>query len=178
MSTTPITGQFIRLDFAGQSLTFNVFLDSEYPRKKAEMIEIGRTAYGAFRVAGRSYEDWHEWSFSTLIDFSKKDVLEAMYWEHHNLRRRKSVSPTPDILLTDCTQMFVERSPRSRARAGAPFANEEYFGTNPQFISYYAKYYVYFAREPQFSKQDEKLKVILSFVENDTSRKVPTFLDG
>ena len=101
-----------------------------------------------------------------------------MYWEHHFLRRTRSLGPLPDLLLTDCTQRFVERSPRSRARSGGDFGQEEYFGNAPQFVSYYAKFFVYFAREPMFVKQDEKLKVTLSFVENDQYSKVPTYLDG
>ena len=60
--------QYIKIDFAGLSLTFlRIFLAAELPRRNDEVVEISRTAYGSFYVKRRVYEEYHKWSFTTFI---------------------------------------------------------------------------------------------------------------
>lgn len=170
--------QYIKLDFANLSLQFTrVFFDSELPRKNDEVIELARSAYGAFYVKRRVYEEYHKWQFSTLISWDNKKILDAMFWEHNYRVRVKQTSPNPNILLTDCTRTFSERYPRTRAKAGGDFATENVFGSSPQFVEYYAKYWVFFEQEPQYTKQDEKLRVQLNFIEVN-EKVTPIIFDG
>ncbi len=168
--------QYIKIDFAGLSLTFlRVFLAVELPRKNDEVIEIGRSAYGTFFVKRKVYEEYHKWNFTTFISLENKAILDAMFWEHNYRVRNKLLTPSPNITLTDCTRLFVERSPRTRAKAGGDFSEETVFGTDPLFVKYYPKFYVFFTQEPQVTKEDSKWKVVLDFIE--VNEKVPLTLD-
>lgn len=177
MPTFPTTDQFIQLNFRGLSLQFfRVFFDPTPPRRSDEVIEVGRSTYGTFYVMRRINEDYYKWEFSTLISHENKEILDAMYWEHSYLIRTKSSDPNPRILLTDCTQQFTERYPRTRAKAPTPFDGESVINGSISFVTYFSKFYVWFESQPEYTKQDEKLKVTLKLKEENL--KVPTFLDG
>ena len=167
----------INLDFRGLSLSFvRVFLNQTIPRSNDEIIEVGRTMYGTFTINRRVYEEYHRFEFSTLINLDYKQTLDAMFFEHNLLVRTKSRDPSPALLLTDCTQRFTERSPRTRAIAGSPYDDIITTSGAVDFISYFAKYWVYFEKAPVYTKTDNYYQVELSFIEEN--RKATPDYDG
>lgn len=169
--------QYIRLQFAGFSLTFmRYFFAPSPPRKNDEIIEIGRSDYGTFYVKRRITEDYSKWEFETLISDESIRILDAMFWEYSFRVREKQKDPSPDLILTDCTRATTERAPRSRAIAPPPFDTVFTLEGEQKYVAYQAKFYVWFAQEPLYAKKDEKMGVTLSFIES--RRKVPLTLDG
>jgi hypothetical protein len=130
------------------------------------------------------YEDKEVFDFSTLVSDSGKAAIEALYTEHHRLRRLRN--PNPEITLTDCTTKFVEASPRTRAIAPAPFNTQELINGGLD-VCYFAKFYVFFMQRPEYelmgsvwnpliSQSEVCWKVTLRFKESD--KKVPLGYDG
>lgn len=166
--------QFIQLQLGQRVIRFErFFVGASPPRRKDEMFEVGLNAYGAFTLKGRVYEDKEVFDFTTLISYDSKTKIDALYTEHHRLRRNRN--PNPEILLTDCTSKFVEAVPRTRAIAPAPFNSEELINGGLD-VQYFAKFYVFFMQRPEYEYLENCIKATLRFKESD--RKVPLGYDG
>ncbi|MEH2458309.1 hypothetical protein [Nostoc sp.] len=73
-----------------------------------------------------------------------------------------------EITLIDKVQEYQERSPRTRVIA--PGTSEVSMGTS--HVSYFAQFYVWFIKEPEFDKAGDKRIALLSFQE--TEKFAPT----
>lgn len=137
----------ITLTLGGLSVSTSHFLGDPFPRKKIEPVKPGLSALGSFISYGRFYEERHIWQFTGIFSNEEIDILDAMYFEHHELRR--TFQPA-QILLIDCTHPLRERAPRTRAIAPAPDNLTKAVGAN--HIAYFAQFYAWFDAEPQYQK--------------------------
>ena len=158
---------YLKLTLGELTVTLDGFQGEDFPRAKVEPMRPETSALGSFISYGRFYEDRHLWNCVAVISPEKARILDALYWEHHRLRR--TFAPA-HFLLIDTTQPFQERSPRTRAIAPAPFNQPTTVATS--FISYYAQFYAWFDAQPQFTLLGSRHQSVrLSLIEY--SDKVP-----
>jgi len=139
---------YVSLTLGNLQVSCDKFMGDEFPRQKVEPAKSGLSALGTFVSYGRFYEERHKWTFNGVLKATDIPILDAIYWEHHRLRR--TFQPA-QILIVDTTQLFQERSPRTRATAPAPF-NTVTTISGGTYLSYYAQFWGWFDSEPQYSK--------------------------
>lgn len=157
-----MTRPYISLNLNGLTLTLDHFASGRFPRIQPQTSDPETSATGALNVFGYFHENPHLWEFSARISHADRDKLNAIYSEHLYLRRSFG---NYKIILTDCTQPFVERSPRTRGIAPSPFntelANTPYTG----FVQYFATYKVVFSGNPEYGVEGRFDVVNLAFRE-------------
>jgi hypothetical protein len=156
---------YLSLSLSGLTVTFSEFLDSKIPRVKAEAARVERSAAGNLLSYGASFEDPHLWVFNASVTLAEAELVEALYWEHCNLRR--NFQPF-EILVIDTTWRLQERAPRSRATAPSPFDQVAAIGS--LHIKYYAQFWAVFSQKPEFTEQGASMAVTVALQEAD--RKV------
>lgn len=164
----------LTLAYGTITVTLSRFAEASWPRRRIEIAEISRTAFGTPNERGTSYEPPHLWQVSALVsdfralvtDFSDADRLEAIY------NRAQLVGG--DITLSDYTRDYSEPAPRTRALAAGGAAKT--LGTTPnQMVRYPAVFNVRFAGELVLERQTSTgLSVLATFQLVETTKVVAT----
>jgi hypothetical protein len=156
---------YIELMIGGLAVKFTRFLDDAFPRQRAETEPSKRSAYGSFVGFGKVYEAPHVWAFSAIISSEEADILKAIWQEHDALRRAFFLNPINDapasIRVVDTTERFVEKHPRTRAMAPNTTARDVPGG----YTSYYAQFYAWFARPPEFRVTGHRITTTIALEE-------------
>lgn len=140
-ATMPLT-----LELAGLSVTFDNFINSEYPRISVQPLsQVEFSALGTPAIQGSYFEPKFLWQFTAYCDRHQKQLIEAIAFEFHYKRRNLQDC---DILVLDTTAYITEREPRSRGIV--PGATEILIngGTHS---SYHAQFLAGITDGPKFS---------------------------
>lgn len=140
----------IDLTISGISVSLKLFDKANYPRIAADnQSDVTYTATGVAVGNGKAYEVKHLWNVEAYCSIAQEQALRLIWTEHDYLRRTLQ---TCDILVVDKSQLFQERSPRTRAIAvGTTAIVYPVTGTTTHVI-YYAQFKAWMTGEPKFSK--------------------------
>lgn len=124
----------LTIKLADLSVTFDSFVNSEYPRVTVQPASVEYSALGTPALSARYYENKHLWSVNAICDRHQRETLELILWESED-RRRKLLNA--DILIYDTTAAIRELAPRSRGLV--PNTTETII--NGRYVAYYAQFY-------------------------------------
>ncbi len=156
----PQMSSLITLSLAGLSVTFKgkTFIGDAYPRAKATSEPPTRSTYGTFVGYGKAYSDPFIWAFTALVSEAERDILDSIHTEFSLLRR--TFQPC-DLLIVDTTSRITERSPRSRAIS----SGTSEVAIAPGKIAYFAQYYAWFAKPPEYTAKGRYIAATLALEE-------------
>lgn len=139
---------YIRLVYQTIDITFEpgTIVSGAPPRIFYEMPENARSMLGYIINKGRIYEEHHLFEFGIIWDERKRQQINALYQLWHRERRNRRDTK---ILLIDTTTRLEEPMPRSRAIAPPPDDSIEIF--DDIFCSYFAQFWVNWAKRPDFN---------------------------
>ena len=137
---------FLTLSLAGVSVTMNKFLNNEYPRVGVNSAKVEYSIDGTPATSGSYTESKYLWVVNAIVSPSQKDLLEIIWWESEDRRRR--LTNDADILIYDRTSTVKEKTPRSRGIV--PNAAEVMINEN--YIAYYAQFWGIMTTDLKFSK--------------------------
>lgn len=140
----------IDLSISGLSVSLRLFDSEDYPRIAVDTgTAVAYTATGTAVGTGAFHETLHMWDINAYCDAEQQKMLRLIWAEYDYLRR--SLQPC-DITISDRTQLFEERVPRTRALAtGTTAAPYPATGTATHVL-YYPKFKVWMNQKPKFSR--------------------------
>lgn len=134
----------LTLSFADISVTFDKFLNSEYPRTLIQQATLEFSTLGTAALGGSYYREKYLWNIGAFCDQEQRNALEAIFHEFSVARRALTDS---DILVYDKTAVIVERSPRTRDIV--PSTLERMIGLN--HVAYYPVCKAVITETPKFN---------------------------
>lgn len=139
----------IDLSISGIAVSLRLFSSEDYPRiAAAGNAGVTYTATGVAVGNGRADEAKHIWDLKTYCTLEQEQALRLIWAEHDYLRRSLQ---TCDINLSDKTQLFEERAPRTRALASGTTAIAYPATGTATHTLYYAQFKAWMTEKPKFS---------------------------
>ncbi|WP_157816420.1 hypothetical protein [Nostoc flagelliforme] len=143
------------------SLEITSFLDAKLPRLIASPTSaIEYSIPGAAIRTGTAYEPKYIWAINALLLPEESTILQAIYLD--------SELEKSNILISDTTQLLVERSPRTRAIV--PGAAQPSNVGASSIIAYYANFNGCMIKPPELDERG--IYIAASFTLQETT-KVP-----
>jgi hypothetical protein len=155
---------YLKLELAGYSVTLSKFANDEFPRTDPTNLTPIYTATGTTVVQGVMYEPPCLWTVNAFCSTAEYLHLKTI-WTESDFQRRHGGSY--QILVTDTTQEFVERYPRTRAIA--PGTSEVLLpnASLPSHVAYFGQYKAWMPQQPKFQQVGVRKGVSFTLYEVD-----------